>query len=63
VEAKTAAVAKLKDIYRDVEVVKWNRKGMDDGMPRSREEIMPVFAFLGRRLRSRVGVPPEAEEI
>jgi hypothetical protein len=60
-EVTKDAVEKVRAVYRDVEYVKWAKPG--DGMPASREEIQPIFAFLGRRLRSRAGVPDDALEI
>lgn len=51
----------LRRIFRQVEHVKWGRKG--DGMPRSREEMMPVMRFLAEKLRSRRGVPEGAVEV
>lgn len=41
---------RVKVVFGDVEVVGW-RKG-EDSMPGSREEILPVMKFFGRRLRS-----------
>lgn len=56
-----SAVDGIKERFQDVEYVKWE-KG-DDGMPRNREEMLPVMRFLARRLRSRAGVPEGAVEI
>jgi hypothetical protein len=54
-------VDKLRESFTDVEYVKWE-KG-DDGMMRNREEALPIMRFLGRRLRSREGVPEGAVEL
>ncbi len=56
-----SAVDAVKSKFLDVEYVKW-QKG-DDGMPRNREEMLPVMKFLARRLRSRAGVPEGAVEV
>lgn len=56
-----SAVDGLKGAFGDVEYVKWE-KG-DDGMPKSREEMVPVMRFFARRLRSRAGVPEGAVEV
>jgi predicted esterase len=36
--------------FEQVRVVKWERD--DDGMPRSREEVLPMMQFFAERLRS-----------
>jgi predicted esterase len=54
-------VKKLKEVFSEVELVRWQREG--DGMPRSREEMLPIMRFFARRLRSRAGVPEGAVEI
>ncbi|KAL9612716.1 MAG: hypothetical protein Q9167_002707 [Letrouitia subvulpina] len=51
----------LRRVFGQVKYVKWGRQG--DGMPRSREEMMPVMRFLAERLRSRRGVPEGAVEV
>ncbi|KAK4691304.1 hypothetical protein P7C71_g5664, partial [Lecanoromycetidae sp. Uapishka_2] len=56
-----SAVAKLKIAFENVEYQKWGRAG--DGMPRNREEMLPIMRFLARRLRSRRGVPEDSVEI
>lgn len=55
------AVDTLKERFAEVEYVRWQKA--DDGMPRSREEMLPVMRFLARRLRSRRGVPEGAVEV
>lgn len=44
------AVEVLKQEFVDVRVSKWKRP--DDGMPRSREEVLPMMQFFAERLRS-----------
>lgn len=56
-----SALTNLKRVFQVVEYVKWPREG--DGMPRNREEMLPIMKFLARRLRSRSGVPEDATEI
>lgn len=48
-------------VFESVEYVKWAK--YEDSMPRSREEMLPIMKFWGRRLRSTVGVPEGAVEI
>lgn len=56
----TAEVVRgVRERYRDAEYVKWEREG--DGMPRSREEMLPIMRFLGRRMRG--PVPEGAVEV
>ena len=52
---------KLKAVFRSIEYQMWNRAG--DGMPRNRDEMLPIMRFLARRLRSRAGVPEGSVEI
>lgn len=54
-------VDKLKDTFEFVEVKEWRKTG--DGMPSSRDEMLPIMQFWGRRLRSRRGVPKSSVEI
>ncbi|KAG9244935.1 Phospholipase/Carboxylesterase-domain-containing protein [Calycina marina] len=56
-----SALQSLKQKFKDVEYEGWAKPG--DGMPASRGEIIPIFKFLGRRLRSRAGVVEGAVEI
>ena len=56
-----SALDNLKTSFENVEYVKWNRAG--DGMPRSREEMLPIMRFFARRLKSRKGVPECSVEI
>ncbi|PYH98647.1 alpha/beta-hydrolase [Aspergillus ellipticus CBS 707.79] len=56
-----AGVRRTKEWFEFVEVHRYARRG--DGMPRSREEMFPVMAFLARRLRSWKGVPEGSVEI
>lgn len=39
----------LREQFSEVKVVRWKRAG--DGMPRDREEAMPMMQFLAQRLR------------
>ncbi|KAJ5146370.1 Phospholipase/carboxylesterase/thioesterase [Penicillium bovifimosum] len=55
------AVRRTKQVFEFVEVSRYARKG--DGMPSSREEMLPVMQFFARRLRSRQGVPEGSIEI
>jgi len=50
-----SAVSKLQQVFASVEIKEWARRG--DGMPSSREEMLPIMHFLARRLRSTRGVP------
>lgn len=54
-------VEKLKDLFKFVEVKEWRKTG--DGMPTSRDEMMPIMQFWARRLRSRKGVPKGSIEV
>lgn len=56
-----SAIAKLKDAFEFVEVKEWNKAG--DGMPSSREEMLPIMQFFARRLRSTQGVPAGSVEL
>ncbi|KAL1970935.1 hypothetical protein VTN77DRAFT_2769 [Rasamsonia byssochlamydoides] len=55
------AVRRTKEVFEFVELHRWNRKG--DGMPRNRDEMLPVMRFFARRLRSRQGVPDGSIEL
>ncbi|CAG8028309.1 unnamed protein product [Penicillium nalgiovense] len=55
------AVRRTKQVFEFVEVSRYARRG--DGMPSSREEMLPVMQFFARRLRSRQGVPEGSVEI
>ncbi|OOF94776.1 hypothetical protein ASPCADRAFT_397539 [Aspergillus carbonarius ITEM 5010] len=56
-----AGVRRTQEWFEFVEVVRYKRKG--DGMPRNRDEMTPIMAFLARRLRSYKGVPEGSVEI
>lgn len=56
-----SVLGSLKQAFQVVEYVKWPRAG--DGMPRNRDEMLPIMMFFARRLRSRSGVPKDAVEI
>ncbi|POS88424.1 hypothetical protein EPUL_000170 [Erysiphe pulchra] len=51
----------LKDRFVNFRFIQWNKHG--DGMPRNREEMLPIMEFFARRMRSRAGVPDEAIEL
>ncbi|KAL8747365.1 MAG: hypothetical protein Q9190_000756 [Brigantiaea leucoxantha] len=51
----------LREKFENVEYVKWGRSG--DTMPKNRGEMEPLMRFLGRRMRSRKGVPEGAVEV
>ena len=50
-----------KEIFKEMRYHRWNRSG--DGMPRSREEMLPLMQFLARRMRSQQGVPEGSVEV
>ena len=52
---------KLEQTFQCVEYQKWNRAG--DGMPRNRDEMLPIMRFFARRLKSRAGIPEGSVEI
>lgn len=56
-----AAVRRTKEVFEFVELHRWPRKG--DGLPRNRDEMLPVMRFFARRLRSRQGVPDGSIEL
>ncbi|KAL8945564.1 MAG: hypothetical protein Q9222_007904, partial [Ikaeria aurantiellina] len=47
----------LRRAFQTVEYTKWPKAG--DGMPRQREEMLPIMKFFARRLQSRSGVPDD----
>jgi len=55
------AVQRTRENFEFVELHRWARHG--DGMPRNREEMLPVMQFFARRLRSRQGVPEGSIEL
>ncbi|KAE8389118.1 Alpha/Beta hydrolase protein [Aspergillus alliaceus] len=55
------AEKRTRGVFEFVEVARYARKG--DGMPKSREEMLPIMRFLARRLRSWQGVPEGSVEI
>ncbi|GAM36117.1 phospholipase/carboxylesterase superfamily protein [Talaromyces pinophilus] len=55
------ALKRTRDVFEFVEIHRWNRRG--DGMPKSREDMLPVMQFFARRLKSRKGVPDGAIEL
>ncbi|PLB45947.1 hypothetical protein P170DRAFT_458155 [Aspergillus steynii IBT 23096] len=61
VAVSEGAVRRTQGVFEFVEVRRYARR--DDGMPRNREEMMPVMQFFARRLRSWKGVPEGSVEI
>jgi predicted esterase len=55
------AMSRLKEAFEFVEIKEWKKIG--DGMPSSREEMMPIMQFFARRLRSTSGVPSGSFEL
>jgi predicted esterase len=55
------AISKLKEAFEYIEIKEWKKNG--DGMPASREEMMPIMQFFARRLRSTKGVPAGSVEL
>lgn len=55
------AVERTREVFEFVEIHRWPRRG--DGMPRSRDDMLPVMQFFARRLKSRKGVPDGAIEL
>ena len=56
-----SATSKLKDAFEYIEIKEWKKNG--DGMPSSREEMLPIMQFFARRLRSTKGVPAGSVEL
>ncbi|KAI4949520.1 hypothetical protein J4E91_005259 [Alternaria rosae] len=56
-----SATTKLKDAFQYIEFKEWKKNG--DGMPSSRDEMLPIMQFFARRLRSTRGVPAGSVEI
>ncbi|KAI4677095.1 uncharacterized protein J4E88_006902 [Alternaria novae-zelandiae] len=56
-----SATMKLKDAFQYIEFKEWKKNG--DGMPSSRDEMLPIMQFFARRLRSTRGVPAGSVEI
>ena len=54
-------LSRLREVFVEITYHRWVREG--DGMPRNREEMLPVMRFLARRLRSRAGVPEGSVEL
>jgi predicted esterase len=54
-------VKRIKSAFEFVESHQWKRA--EDGLPRNREEALPMMQFLARRLKSRRGVPEGAVEV
>jgi predicted esterase len=54
-------VDRVKEVFEFVEVKEWAKTG--DGMPSSREEMLPIMQFFARRMRSMRGVPKGSVEI
>jgi predicted esterase len=58
---KDKDVQRLKDSFEYLELKEWKKNG--DGMPASREEMLPIMQFFARRLRSVRGVPSGSVEL
>ncbi|KAF2651861.1 alpha/beta-hydrolase [Lophiostoma macrostomum CBS 122681] len=56
-----SAASKIKDAFDFVEIKEWKKTG--EGMPSSREEMLPIMQFFARRLRSTRGVPAGSVEL
>ncbi|KAL8898258.1 MAG: hypothetical protein Q9207_006800 [Kuettlingeria erythrocarpa] len=56
-----SALMSLKKAFQSIEYTKWPRPG--DGMPRNRDEMLPIMKFFARRLQSKRGVPEDAVEV
>ncbi|KAI9765519.1 MAG: hypothetical protein M1840_007345 [Geoglossum simile] len=56
-----SVVSKTRGVFETVECKSWPKAG--DSMPVSKEEMMPIMQFFGRRLRSRRGIPEESIEV
>jgi predicted esterase len=56
-----SATSKLKDAFEYTEFKEWKKNG--DGMPSSREEMLPIMQFFARRLRSMRGVLAGSVEV
>lgn len=58
---KDRDIKRLGDSFEFFELKEWNKNG--DGMPASREEMLPIMRFLAKRLRSVRGVPSGSVEL
>lgn len=58
---KDKEVQRLRDSFEFFELKMWKKNG--DGMPASREEMLPIMQFFARRLRSVRGVPSGSLEL
>ncbi|KAI4185817.1 MAG: hypothetical protein LQ346_005813 [Caloplaca aetnensis] len=56
-----SALTSMKKAFQSTEYTKWPRPG--DGMPRNRDEMLPIMKFFARRLQSKSGVPDDAVEV
>ena len=59
--AEGDAVKSVQGTFDNVQYHQWKKTG--DGMPKDREEALPMMQFFARRLRSRKGVPKGSVEI
>lgn len=55
----SSALKEVKERCETVQYVKWEREG--DGMPRNREEMLPIMKFLAQRLK--MPAPVGTEEV
>lgn len=51
----------VKKVFAFTTIKEWPKRG--DGMPRNRDEMLPIMQFFARRLRSQRGVPAGAVEV
>lgn len=56
-----SAIESLEKQFQTLEFHQWSKIG--DGMPNSREEMLPIMRFFATRLRSRRGVPQGSVEV
>jgi len=57
-----AGEKRLEELFDDAKVVRWKGR-KEDGMMQTRDELLPVMEFYGRRLGSVAGVPEGALEL
>ena len=57
----TIAAKNIRNVFPSVTFHQWPRPS--DGMPNSREEMLPIMQFLARRLQTTAGVPEGALEV
>ncbi|MCJ1313020.1 hypothetical protein MMC25_006696 [Agyrium rufum] len=55
------SVGRIKDLFKLAEYTKWQKAG--DGMPQSREEMLPLMKFLAANLAKRMNTPQGWTEV